>query len=183
MNKSRECKTDSTIVAELSVLRSCGGRTIYESLEEIGILISVPNLFGETEKISDFKLCSVIKNCRSAEFSEHLMTCLADNSRIEGMNIIINRNKIHIKSAVGAYEFPWLHHIVGDFKKYLVKLVAPSVIENHIFACGICITEAVTEIEAERLAVNNIVSRTPVPSVVISPDTSAPVKGTLKSFL
>ena len=83
MNKSREYKTDSTIVTELPVLRFYGG-TIYESVEEISISVSDP--FCKCGQTVNYQFCSVIKNCRSAELSEHLMTVLTDYSDVMWLN-------------------------------------------------------------------------------------------------
>ena len=54
--------------------------------------------------------------------------------------------------------------------------MAFSVIENHIFACRSGVAEAVADIVAEALAVNNSVARAPIPGVIVCPDASAPIK-------
>ena len=51
-----------------------------------------------------------------------------------------------------------------------------TVIKNHVFTCGRCVTETVTDIKTETVTVNLSRARTPIPNIIIGPNTSAPIK-------
>ena len=61
---------------------------------------------------------------------------------------------------------------------HICKFVCLVIVKQHIFRCGGGVSETVTDIEPERNIVCKAGSTAPVPSVLISLDTAAPVQYT-----
>ena len=78
-------------------------------------------------------------------------------------------------------DFPSLHinffaEAFGNVKNNIIDFMRFAVVENDIFAGSGGIAEAVAQIKAEWLAVNNPVARSPVPGIVIGPNAPPPVQ-------
>ena len=59
-----------------------------------------------------------------------------------------------------------------------------AVIEQHIFGCRRRIAETIADIEAEAASVCEYrLSRTPVPGIIVSPDTASPVQSRQSAVL
>ena len=92
------------------------------------------------------------------------------------------RFKFHFKPSVIACKSPGLGIEVfavsfGNIECHLIELVSFTVIKKHIFACRRGVAETVTDVEAEATAVvEDHLSASPVPGVVVSPDSPAPIK-------
>ena len=69
------------------------------------------------------------------------------------------RSALYKAAAASGIEFIGeMEYAFRNFKTKPVKFMAFSVIENHVFACGSCITEAVSDVETETLAVYDSVA-------------------------
>ena len=62
-------------------------------------------------------------------------------------------------------------------KRHIIQLMRLSVIVQHILRCRRSIPEPVSNIEPKGLTLNHTITGPPVPAVIISPHTSAPVQG------
>ncbi len=141
-----------------------------------GELIFIVYFFGKAKKILKLNFSAVVEHCGAAHFAENLML-IGDNDFCIYKGIsVYNRDKIHIKPAVGRFKCPRVGKIVADIENYIIEFMGDAVIKNDIFACGGGIAETIADIKSERHAVNLTGAGTPIPNIVICPNSPAPIK-------
>ena len=135
------------------------------------------HLFCKAHKILQFYEPSVIQDCPSGHPSEHLMLVRSDNPRGKLSRAIQDRFKLHFKASVTGCKLPGFHIVLfRDMKLYVIQLMRPSAIKNHILRCGGGVSEPVSDIKPERFSSDGSISGSPVPCIVISPYSTSPVQ-------
>ena len=109
------------------------------------------------------------------------MLIRADDPHVDVSAAVHDRFKVHFKAFIVAGEFPGRHVILfsvlhGDFKGDPAQFVGNAVIEQHVFAGGAGVSEAVADIEAEGHALRKARGGTPVPGIVIRPHAATPIQ-------
>ena len=119
-----------------------------------GELIFIVYFFGKAKEILKLNFCAVVEHSGTAHFAENLMLVCNNDFCIYKRISVYNRDKIHIKPAVGRFESPRVGEIIADIENYIIEFMGNAVIKNDIFACGGGIAETVADIKSERHTVN-----------------------------
>ena len=141
----------------------------------------VLHLFGKTQQIPNLKDRAVIQGDGTVEPTENLILITLEEFEIGVGGAVHNGGEVHLKASVIAGEFPGGQEIVlavfgGDMEGNLGQLMCFAPVEEHIFAGGGGVAEAVANVEAEIHAACQTGCATPVPGVMIGPNTPTPVQ-------
>ena len=86
-------------------------------------------------------------------------------------------NKIHFKPPIRGGKRPRFHIVaLIDMEFDIIELMTLPIIEKHIFARRAGVAEAIADIEAKGLPVDDPIAGAPVPAVIIGPYAAAPVE-------
>ena len=106
-----------------------------------------------------------------------------DDLRVDFRSPVQHGDKIHLETAVARRERPGLHIIpLRDVESHVRKLMPFSVIEEHILGSSRRVAEPVSDIETEGLSLDDPIPGSPVPAVIVGPDSAPPVKRSEVSF-
>lgn len=138
--------------------------------------------FCKTKAVFDFHYRPVIQNRLPGHLSEYLMLVAFHNAGIYARSPVEHRHKIHLKPAVAGSDFPWTHIILFSLfikrnpKRHIVQLVYFAVKNNHVFTRRTVVAKSIADIETDCMPIPNTVAVSPIPCIIIGPDTSSPVQ-------
>lgn len=141
----------------------------------------VLHLFREAHKIFDFDFCSVVQDGGAGEAAEDLVLVAFQDLEVGVGGTVDDGGEVHLKPVVVAGEGPGLQVILlfalhGDVEAHLRQLMGAALVKEHIFRGGGGVAEAVSDVEAEGLAVRKARGGAPVPGVAVRPHAPAPVQ-------
>ena len=106
-----------------------------------------------------------------------------DESHVRTARAVEHGGVVHLKAAVVAREGPGPHvvrrgpaAVAGDVEGDLAELVRPALVKEHVLARGARVAEAVADVEAEALPVDEPGGAAPVPRVFVRPHAAPPVE-------
>mgnify|MGYP006993637776 CR=1 FL=1 len=120
------------------------------------LLILIMYILCETHQILNFQNSAVIEHRLAGHPPKHLMLVGNDQFHINFCSAVEHRHKIHFKTPICGGKRPRFHIVsLINVEGNVVKLMAHTVVKEHVFARGARIAKAIADIKAEGFAIYN----------------------------